>query len=774
MTEEAVKEKINFGSSSSNSESAEKVRIQESSNIEDNAQEALSGTGRSIEAGSTDNFENIYVAGTVGIGVASPFEKLEVSGTVKAIAFMGDGFEITALDGKKITSGIIEDSRIPSTISRESRFDPTNGHKHTGAAGDGPIISHSKLDEALPVNPDSIDTATNKHISDALAKGWQDHIMTKSGNPHGTTAIDVGALPNVGGTINGSLQVNGNIGTTGTVDGVDISSFFNVFTGHKHTGAAGDGPKISHNNLDNILAVNTNSQDTISNKHVSDSLAKSWNDHIMTKSGNPHGTTATNVGALPITGGTINGILQVSDKIGIGTDIPGGKLDVRGDIRAGNSDIYFTKVDHNHTGIGNTAGLAAIENAADYGALMILGRAGTPKGRNVRLWDYLQINGSMDITGNVGIGTTNPGERLDVSGTIRLYGKNAFQGGDSYLRINQDNAFPGGTHFNYRANFHRGITTGSWWDVEPGVGNLLVQGNVGIGTPTPQTKLDVQGDIRINDKDLWLRGSTDKNHGIGWYGLGKLFANTNLDGPAVFGCSGGALGTVCNGQKIALKWDYSGNVGVGTTSPEDSFHVGSGIAKLVIGSAVGRDLAYGSSYIGFNAGRTKSGWKFNTDTSNNGGTIIYSTPYGALVFVTVPSNNAVNGDQMLNDSQIFSDRRLIISENGKIEYFGMLTKGSSRDLKENIHDLSIKEAFEALENLNPVKFVMKKDKERRLQVGFIAEEVPDLAATADRKGIINDNIVALLTKVIKEQQKTIETLIDDVKMLKTNKGGIIS
>src|SRR5215217_5442745 len=95
--------------------------------------------------------------------------------------------------------------------------------------------------------------------------------------------------------------------------------------------------------------------------------------------------------------------------VGIGTYDPQGKLDVNGDIRAGNSDIYFTRTNHNHTGIGNTAGYAAIENAANYGALMILGRAGTSRGRYVRLWDYLQVNGGMDVTGNVEfLSGTNP------------------------------------------------------------------------------------------------------------------------------------------------------------------------------------------------------------------------------------------------------------------------------------------------------------------------------------------------------------------------------
>ena len=102
--------------------------------------------------------------------------------------------------------------------------------------------------------------------------------------------------------------------------------------------------------------------------------------------------------------------------VGIGLDTPQAKLDVKGAIRAGNSDIYFSETNHNHTGLGNPAGFAAIENASEYGALMILGRAGTAKGRYVRLWDYLQVNGGLDITGNVGIGTETPDRKLVVRG----------------------------------------------------------------------------------------------------------------------------------------------------------------------------------------------------------------------------------------------------------------------------------------------------------------------------------------------------------------------
>ena len=79
-----------------------------------------------------------------------------------------------------------------------------------------------------------------------------------------------------------------------------------------------------------------------------------------------------------------------------------GNVIVTGHFQAGNSDLYFTNPSHNHTGFGNTAGYAAIENdGGTYGALMILGRAGTPHGRCVKLWDYLEVNGELAVDGRI-------------------------------------------------------------------------------------------------------------------------------------------------------------------------------------------------------------------------------------------------------------------------------------------------------------------------------------------------------------------------------------
>ena len=77
---------------------------------------------------------------------------------------------------------------------------------------------------------------------------------------------------------------------------------------------------------------------------------------------------------------------------------------------------------------------------------------------------------------------------------------------------------------------------------------------------------------------------------------------------------------------------------------------------------------------------------------------------------------------------------------------------SSREYKESIKSLTAEEALETLAGLDPVKFRYKGDKEEE-HVGFIAEDVPDLVATKERKGMSAMDIVAVLTKVVQEQQK---------------------
>lgn len=118
--------------------------------------------------------------------------------------------------------------------------------------------------------------------------------------------------------------------------------------------------------------------------------------------------------------------------------------------------------------------------------------------------------------------------------------------------------------------------------------------------------------------------------------------------------------------------------------------------------------------------------------------------------------------------KVKTDNSLELANGATCTAGGVWTNASSRAFKENINQLSAEEATAALEELNPVKYNYKAAKSEK-HVGFIAEDVPDLVATQDRTSLSPMDIVAVLTKVVQEQQKTIKELEDRINNLEQKK-----
>ena len=88
---------------------------------------------------------------------------------------------------------------------------------------------------------------------------------------------------------------------------------------------------------------------------------------------------------------------------------------------------------------------------------------------------------------------------------------------------------------------------------------------------------------------------------------------------------------------------------------------------------------------------------------------------------------------------------------------GVWTNSSSRVLKQDVRALTADDANAALAALQAVHFRYRQDS-AEAHLGFIAEDVPELVATGDRRGLSPMDIVAVLTRVIQEQQERIEKL----------------
>lgn len=86
---------------------------------------------------------------------------------------------------------------------------------------------------------------------------------------------------------------------------------------------------------------------------------------------------------------------------------------------------------------------------------------------------------------------------------------------------------------------------------------------------------------------------------------------------------------------------------------------------------------------------------------------------------------------------------------------GVWTNASSRTLKENIRPITSQQARATVRALQPVGYRYKNEPEEQY-VGFIAEDVPELVATNDRKSLAAMDVVSVLTKVVQDQDRELE------------------
>jgi hypothetical protein len=79
-------------------------------------------------------------------------------------------------------------------------------------------------------------------------------------------------------------------------------------------------------------------------------------------------------------------------------------------------------------------------------------------------------------------------------------------------------------------------------------------------------------------------------------------------------------------------------------------------------------------------------------------------------------------------------------------------------LKANIAELSSQEVTELIKQLNPVKFTYTANLASSFHAGFIAEDTPDLLTSEDKQAVKILDVVAVLTKVVKDHREVIASL----------------
>jgi hypothetical protein len=193
-----------------------------------------------------------------------------------------------------------------------------------------------------------------------------------------------------------------------------------------------------------------------------------------------------------------------------------------------------------------------------------------------------------------------------------------------------------------------------------------------------------------------------------------------------------------------------GETGIIQAEFEDSTSTGDGLTTVFRMSADNQDLAKVSD-AGFSIENVKEDfkWVFRTNEPSEG-------------FAATKLNTGGVEFEILNTTTDFRNVSLELGNGASCNSSGQWLDASSRDYKENIQEITSIEAMKTLKGLQPVKYNFKKDPSKDLTVGFIAEDVPDLVATKDRKALSPLEIVAVLTKVVQEQQALVAKLSERI------------
>jgi len=339
------------------------------------------------------------------------------------------------------------------------------------------------------------------------------------------------SLNGSGGTVTGDTKFTDNtklrFGDSG-----DLLIYHNGTTGHTQIEEGGSG------NL-NISGANVIIQDESgtnlihANNNGSVDLYNNGNLRLATSS-----TGATITGTLVADGLTVDtNTLHVdatNNRVGIGTTSPVTKLHIEDDSSDGG--FYFRRT--NGTIMTQIFGDGTSTNARQ---LMYSGGAGKI---SLNTAGVSYFNG-----GNVGIGTTSPGQALDVAGSLQLGNGNAVGFGDQSARIIGESGGSGLLKFEVNSAERMRIDS---------------SGRVGIGTTSPASLLNIKGN------DTAYGGSV---------AVGAIFQGEDSAGRKVQLVAPGSVGeagvgtptnhmfTLFTGNTERMRIDTSGNVGIGTSSP---------------------------------------------------------------------------------------------------------------------------------------------------------------------------------------------------------------
>ncbi|MFC1572905.1 hypothetical protein ACFL6M_04825 [Candidatus Eisenbacteria bacterium] len=505
------------------------------------ADSVAGGSGGGDDSDWTISGDDLYSTppGNVGIGKSTPARKLDVAGDINtdSIYRIGDKTALYCADTTAIFGGVTSVGFGTRTV---------------GTEGYGTYLGYS----AGTLNQGYGNTFLGAFAGSENVSGLSNVFIgmnAGSNNSSGSNNIYIGrgtGGSNTGGSTNTFVGHNAGFGSTGGD---------NLFLGYSAGSSSGAG---------------------YLNTYVGNSAGQSNTGDNNTFLGGEAGRYST-------------GSRSVFLGYGAGRDVDGSDKLVVANSHADSSILIYGDFATGRLGLGSTNLSGRLDIGGDEDSDLIIFEAGSSDRFSITAHasgaDYLSIRSKFENpdspiinfmgNGNVGIGTTDPGSKLDVAGTVSTDG---FQlAGGALDHVLTSNASGVGTWQPLSS-----ATDDGDWTVDGNDMYSSVTGNIGIGTGSPTRRLHLKEDSNA------LVGITIENLDTGQYSAeGILFRDELGDGAGIMvhdddwsdtssfniynSRPGGGI-VVSTGGTESIRIDSGGNVGIGTfpSAPEELLHVG--------------------------------------------------------------------------------------------------------------------------------------------------------------------------------------------------------
>jgi len=584
--------------------------------------------------------------GSVGIGNASPAQKLHLSGHM-------------LLDNSKELRWLDSGGTQRTVLKLDS-----NNNLNLGTSAGGSLVFYngSSYTERMRIIANgNIGIGTTAPSAKLEVKSANNTAGLVLGNEN-----FIGFKRNDGALVYGVGHTNNEftIGRTAAL-GANAGTPINIATGGSYTKFSHAGNEMMRINSNGNVGIGTTNP---SNKFTVNGFIKAEGSDGRLMLENPSVNTAIylrNRGDFGqrklevLYGPTVKMVMNNNGDLGLGTTNPSSKLHVEGEIKiksSSNIPLQLYSPD-TYSGIlfSDIHGTSRIFYRGATGTYDIGGSGYNVTNKKLHIHGgtsigtgfggaSVPING-LTVEGNVGIGKYNPEYQLDVSNTARVLTDSdaiaIFKSTDNKAWINVADDDTSG--FFSAENGH--ISIGPYAGVNAQNFNIDVNtNNVGIGTVSPSEKLEVAGNFKIGYQNKITSGSTStfKSEIVPFTINGNTeFRNYYATGDYDFYTGNGVHGN----NELAFKIQSNGNVGIGTSDPKNKLTV-----KGVINSEGDGDF-YGAWFGGEK--RTENPSINMGVWHNNKGSIYWDSNERRLVFST-----------QNNDSSIFDNTMSL--EDGKV------------------------------------------------------------------------------------------------------------